>query len=99
MKQTPFELAHAKEWQEFEAFLDQKKPFDPAEMPSRFRRLCQALALAAQRLDLGLAVFDSVHQLGDDCFVLAYGILLLRLHWAPPSVAPRPLIIARKAEL
>ena len=49
MKQTPFELAHAKEWEAFEAFLDDKKSFDPAEMPARFRRVCQALALAAQR--------------------------------------------------
>lgn len=49
MKQTPFELAHAREWEEFEAFLEQKKSFDPAEMPSRFRRVCQSLALAAER--------------------------------------------------
>jgi uncharacterized membrane protein SpoIIM required for sporulation len=49
MKQSPFETAHAEEWQAFEAFLDGKPSFDPAEMPSRFRRLCQALALAAQR--------------------------------------------------
>lgn len=49
MKQSPFEQAHAREWDEFEAFLERKKSFDPAEMPSRFRRVCQALALAAQR--------------------------------------------------
>jgi len=49
MKQTPFELAHAKEWGEFEAFLEKKPSFDPAEMPARFRRLCQHLALAAER--------------------------------------------------
>jgi len=49
VKQTPFEQAHGKEWEEFEAFLDDKKSFDPAQMPSRFRRVCQALALAAQR--------------------------------------------------
>jgi uncharacterized membrane protein SpoIIM required for sporulation len=49
MKQTPFELAHAREWEEFEAFLEQKKSFDPAEMPLRFRRVCQSLALAAER--------------------------------------------------
>ncbi|HSA90094.1 MAG TPA: stage II sporulation protein M [Burkholderiales bacterium] len=49
MKQAPFELAHAGEWDEFEAFLDQKPSFDPAEMPARFRRLCQHLALAAER--------------------------------------------------
>jgi uncharacterized membrane protein SpoIIM required for sporulation len=49
MKQSPFEQAHAHEWDEFEAFLERKPSFDPAEMPARFRRLCQALALAAQR--------------------------------------------------
>jgi len=49
MRQTPFELAHAREWEEFEAFLAQKKSFDPAEMPARFRRVCQSLALAAER--------------------------------------------------
>jgi uncharacterized membrane protein SpoIIM required for sporulation len=49
MKQAPFELAHAREWEEFEAFLEQKKSFDPAEMPARFRRVCQSLALAAER--------------------------------------------------
>jgi uncharacterized membrane protein SpoIIM required for sporulation len=49
VKQTPFEVAHAREWEAFEAFLDDKPSFDPAEMPSRFRRVCQALALAAQR--------------------------------------------------
>jgi uncharacterized membrane protein SpoIIM required for sporulation len=49
MKQAPFELAHAKEWDEFEAFLDKKKSFDAAEMPARFRRVCQHLALAAER--------------------------------------------------
>ena len=49
MKQTPFELAHEKEWQAFEAFLDGKRSFDAADLPARFRRVCQALALAAQR--------------------------------------------------
>jgi hypothetical protein len=33
MKQTPFETAHAREWDAFEAFLDHKKSFDAAEMP------------------------------------------------------------------
>src|SRR5918999_1040612 len=49
MKQAPFEASHAAEWEAFEAFLENKKSFDPAEMPTRFRRVCQALALAAQR--------------------------------------------------
>ena len=49
MRQAPFEAAHAPEWEAFEAFLDNKKSFDPAEMPVRFRRVCQSLALAAER--------------------------------------------------
>ena len=51
MRQLHFEEAHAKEWGEFETFLDHPKklPFDPAEMPVRYRRICQHLALAADR--------------------------------------------------
>ncbi|HTG96305.1 MAG TPA: stage II sporulation protein M [Burkholderiales bacterium] len=49
MKQVPFEAAHAREWDEFEAFLDKKKSFDPADLPARFRRISQSLALAAER--------------------------------------------------
>ena len=52
MRQAPFEAAYAKEWDEFESFLDVKKekpPFDPAEMPERYRRICHALALAQDR--------------------------------------------------
>jgi hypothetical protein len=46
VRQTPFELAHEKEWQAFEAFLEGKNSFDAADLPARFRRVCQALALA-----------------------------------------------------
>jgi uncharacterized membrane protein SpoIIM required for sporulation len=51
MRQAPFEVLHTREWQEFELFLDDKKqkPFDPAEMPERYRRICHALALAQDR--------------------------------------------------
>ena len=49
MKQAPFEAAHAGEWEQFEKFLDREKSFDPAELPARYRRLCQSLALAADR--------------------------------------------------
>lgn len=49
MKQTPFERAHAGEWDEFERFLERQPSFDPAELPARYRRLCQSLALAADR--------------------------------------------------
>jgi uncharacterized membrane protein SpoIIM required for sporulation len=49
VRQAPFETLHAKEWEAFEAFLDASKTFDPAEMPERYRRLCQSLALAQER--------------------------------------------------
>jgi uncharacterized membrane protein SpoIIM required for sporulation len=49
MRQTPFEAAHTREWDEFEAFLEKKPAFDAAEMPQRYRRICQSLALAADR--------------------------------------------------
>ena len=46
MKQTPFEAVDA---QAFEEFLDKGKSFNEEEMPERYRRLCQSLALAADR--------------------------------------------------
>jgi uncharacterized membrane protein SpoIIM required for sporulation len=51
VRQAPFETAHAKEWQEFDLFLENKKnlPFNAAEMPERYRRICYALALAQDR--------------------------------------------------
>lgn len=51
MRQAAFEAAHAGEWQAFEKFLDGAKPppFEPQEMPARYRRVCQGLALAADR--------------------------------------------------
>jgi uncharacterized membrane protein SpoIIM required for sporulation len=51
MRQAAFEAAHAAEWQAFERFLDDERPvaFERQEMPARYRRLCQALALAADR--------------------------------------------------
>ena len=49
MKQRSFEAAHAREWDEFEHFLDGRPSFDAAELPLRYRRLCQSLALAADR--------------------------------------------------
>ena len=51
MRQAPFEAAHGAEWLQFEKFLDEPRspPFDPAEMPARYRRICQSLALAADR--------------------------------------------------
>jgi uncharacterized membrane protein SpoIIM required for sporulation len=51
VKQTPFEAAHAREWEQFEQFLENPKAstFPAHEMPERYRRLCQSLALAADR--------------------------------------------------
>ena len=49
MRQRAFEAAHAKEWNELEGFLEGKPAFDAAELPLRYRRLCQSLALAADR--------------------------------------------------
>jgi uncharacterized membrane protein SpoIIM required for sporulation len=51
MRQHQFEEAHAQEWGEFEKYLDHPKTpaFDPVEMPPRYRRICQHLALAADR--------------------------------------------------
>ena len=51
MRQAAFETAHAGEWRAFEQFLDGEKPapFAPTELPARYRHLCQALALAADR--------------------------------------------------
>jgi uncharacterized membrane protein SpoIIM required for sporulation len=49
VRQAPFEAAHAGEWQQFEGFLDSKAGFDAADMPQRYRRICQHLALASDR--------------------------------------------------
>jgi uncharacterized membrane protein SpoIIM required for sporulation len=64
MKQAPFEAAHAHEWQQFEDFLDKPKSsaFPPEEMPARYRRLCQSLALAADR-QYSPALVDRLNEL------------------------------------
>ena len=51
MRQALFEAEHGAHWQAFEKFLDgvEPPPFPPAEMPARYRRLCQSLALATDR--------------------------------------------------
>ena len=49
MKQRFFEASHQREWDQFEAFIEGKPAFASAELPSRYRRLCQSLALAADR--------------------------------------------------
>lgn len=64
MRQAVFEAAHAAEWQEFERFLDDDspRPFAPLEMPARYRRVCQALALAADR-QYGPELVDRLNRL------------------------------------
>jgi uncharacterized membrane protein SpoIIM required for sporulation len=51
LRQATFEAAYGAEWLAFEKFLDRAKPpaFEAEEMPARYRRICQALALAADR--------------------------------------------------
>ena len=51
MKQAPFEARHAAEWEDFERFLESHNKLLRCGrgMPARFRRLCQSLALAAER--------------------------------------------------
>jgi len=49
VRQRAFEALHAAEWDALEKFLDGGPAFDAAELPARYRRLCQALALAADR--------------------------------------------------
>src|SRR5262245_63069544 len=67
MKQTPFEAAHAQEWREFEDFLEKQPkskaaPFPAEEMPARYRRLCQCLALSADR-QYSPALVDRLNEL------------------------------------
>jgi uncharacterized membrane protein SpoIIM required for sporulation len=51
LRQAAFEAEHGGEWQALERFLDAARPapFPPQEFPARYRRLCQSLALAADR--------------------------------------------------
>ena len=72
MRQAPFEAAHRSEWETFERFLEKRKPpakgdaasaeLEPAEMPQRYRRICQSLALAADR-QYSPALVDRLNQL------------------------------------
>ncbi|HEX7055269.1 MAG TPA: stage II sporulation protein M [Burkholderiales bacterium] len=64
MRQAAFEAAHAADWQAFERFLDGAKPppFPAQEMPARYRRICQALALAADR-QYGPELVDRLNRL------------------------------------
>ena len=60
MKQQDFEAAHTARWQEFTQWLERARRYvragaraalaiEPSEVPSRYRELCQHLALARDR--------------------------------------------------
>jgi uncharacterized membrane protein SpoIIM required for sporulation len=86
MKQQAFEERYAREWQEFEAWLDRRDkvrhagqklvaspPFDDAEIPHRYRRICQLLALARDR-HYGADVIERLHRLAVRGHRLLYGV-------------------------
>jgi uncharacterized membrane protein SpoIIM required for sporulation len=64
MRQALFEAEHGADWQAFEKFLDgaEPRPFPPEEMPARYRRLCQTLALATDR-QYSPELFDRLNSL------------------------------------
>lgn len=85
MKQQVFEERYAREWQEFEAWLDRRgKPrgadprslpspvFEDAEIPRRYRRICQQLALARDR-HYGADVIERLHRTAVRGHRLLYG--------------------------
>jgi len=85
MKQHLFEERHAREWQEFEAWLERgDKPrgeprvapaqgaLDGAEIPQRYRRICQQLALARDR-HYGADVVERLHRLAVRGHRVLYG--------------------------
>lgn len=72
MKQQSFEALHAAEWRAFEDWLDRRGPARPgrgatevlptAEVPQRYRRICQHLALARDR-GYGADIVDRLHRM------------------------------------
>lgn len=70
MKQQGFEDRFSQEWDTFERWLDQGRKrgetaagnVDPAEIPRRYRRICQQLALARDRR-YSAAVIERLHAL------------------------------------
>jgi uncharacterized membrane protein SpoIIM required for sporulation len=73
MKQEAFEARHAAEWREFEDWLDGRKRTRDvsgrtpdasvaAEVPQRYRRVCQHLALARDR-GYGADIVDRLHRM------------------------------------
>jgi uncharacterized membrane protein SpoIIM required for sporulation len=72
MKQQAFEALHAAEWRAFEDWLEGRRPAHPergaaatfphAEVPQRYRRICQHLALARDR-GYGADIVDRLHRM------------------------------------
>lgn len=83
MKQELFEQRHAASWAEFGAWLQHARhprkgdepPFPAAELPARYRSLCQQLALARDR-DYSYSLVNHLHtlvQAGHDVLYRARG--------------------------
>lgn len=73
MKQKQFEAQHAQLWAEIEVALQGKSPTaTTAAFPALYRRLCQSLALAAQR-GYSPALTDYLQKLARDCHGRLYG--------------------------
>lgn len=86
MRQQVFEERYALEWREFEAWLDRRSKlrgtdvrflpppvFDDAELPRRYRRICQQLALARDR-HYGADVIERLHRLAVRGHRMLYGV-------------------------
>ena len=71
MKQKQFEQQHAQLWADIEAVL-QGKSMQTEAFPALYRRLCQSLALSAQR-GYSPALTDYLRKMALDCHSRLYG--------------------------
>jgi uncharacterized membrane protein SpoIIM required for sporulation len=76
MKQKQFEAQHAQLWLNVEAVLQGKSKQTEA-FPTLYRRLCQSLALSAQR-GYSPALTDYLQKLALDCHARLYGLAVER---------------------
>ena len=82
MKRQLFEDRYAPEWDALERWLEQRgktkaekrsePAWDPGELPQRYRRLCQHLALARDRR-YGTQVVERLHRLAGEIHQVLYG--------------------------
>ena len=81
MRQQAFEDRYAAQWEVLERWLEQRDKrktredaaaLDPAELPQRYRRLCQQLALARDRR-YGTHVVERLHRLASEIHQVLYG--------------------------